>query len=152
MCPSVSKRSRTPFRICLDQETAQVLNTGKYLMHLLMPPIGHVFIQWICSIQFSQFHRGSIVQAHVKLDTIFPEDFSHVIQLAKVFFCNHISSHLFHIHIIDDHCIDANRCRKSCVHSCSLIHHHFVFRKKEGISGIAAFDASIHIVPMVQHS
>ena len=68
--PSVSERPGTPFRISLDQKTAQIRDLPENKLHPPLPPFPHLFRQRICAVQLSQFHRSGIIQRQEELDPI----------------------------------------------------------------------------------
>src|SRR5699024_2512686 len=104
-------------------------------------------------IHAAQFNRGRKVDAEIQLDAVAAQDLLVTAQRLEIAVGNQPAGGVFDVDIVDDDAVDAHRSQHTgIVMQAVFLHQHLVVLEKERVAGVAAFNAAVHVVPMVQHA
>ena len=151
MGAAVGEGAGTALGIGLHQEAAEARQVLPDLLCLLNPPLLHAFVAGIAQGQAAQLHGSGEVDGEVQIDAVMGENLLHPAQFFIIAVGNQPGGGLDHVHIVDDHGVDAHRGSQAGVVPGALRHQNLIIGKEEGLSGVAPLDAAVHIVPVVQH-
>ena len=150
---AVGERAGAALGVGLYQETAQAGQVRPDFLGLIGPPPGHGGVAGVGGVHAAQFHRGGKVDAQIQLDAVGSENFQILPQSAEVAVGDEPAGSIFDVDVVDRDAVDAHgRQHAGIGRQARHIDEDFGIPEEEGVAGVAALDAAVHVVPVVQHA
>ena len=147
MCAMIVARSGLSFTIGFHQETAEVGDDTVDFLCLSLPPLTHTLVFWISGACIAKCHWCGEIDREIDANAVRAQQIGNLSDLVEVFTRQHLRRS---VDIVEHRTIDADRGIGACI----LMKQCFIEVEplEDTLSCIATFDASVKIVPVVEHS
>ena len=136
-------RSWLSFGVGFHKESSEVGYEFVDFRYLLFPPVHHLCVERVGSLQSTEFHGRGEVDGEIHLDAVGPHPFCYLLHLLQVL-CRQCLG--LGIHIVEHRTVDAYRCVGSRID----FHPLRSGVEEDAPSGESAFHSAVGVVPVVE--